>query len=136
MIAPCFIQDWIIIYFITPSICKWPTQEWIKKGNERDKINKTTQIYKKNKFEICVKLWNNFMAGLWKECYIRAQETSAHGLVYLLDSCVVLVNNLSYYILKLALSTFMYLCFNIRISLIDLYAIIISYDFRYCLTHL
>lgn len=42
------------------------------------------------------------MAGLWKECYISAQETSAHNLVYLLDSCVVLVNSLSLAILKLA----------------------------------
>lgn len=106
-----------------------------QKGSEKDKINKTTQIYKNNKFEIWVKLWNNFMAGLWKECYISAQETSAHNLVYLLDSCVVLVNSLSYYILKLAPSTFIYLFLNMGISLIDLYAIIISYDFRYCLTH-
>lgn len=74
------------------------------------------------------------MAGLWKECYISAQETSAHNLVYLLDSCVVLVNSLSLAILKLA-STFIYLFLKIGISLIDLYVIIISYDFRYCLTH-
>ena len=53
------------------------------------------------------------MAGLWKECYIRAWETTAHNLVYLPESCVVLDNSLSHYILKLAPSTFIYLFFNI-----------------------
>ena len=48
------------------------------------------------------------MLGLWKDHSIRDQEPSVQNLVQLQNSCVVLGNSPSHYILKLAPPTFFF----------------------------